>query len=403
MPFLPSVLLHRFTWRALLLAGLFASTAVQAADIIFWDVPRHGGNSFNQVPPDRAHFDALRATGATWVRLSCDKWPAHQRDFLIGNADDYRGLDAADLKLLRRVLDDAHASGLKVVLAPLSLPLLRWSQNNGGEHDPRLWQSLDAQQPALAFWHDLAAALAGHPALAAYNLINEPAPERDGVGEHASAAALAQWYARVKGTGRDLPAFYTRLIAAVRRADPTTPIMLDAGWYAAADAFSYWPAALKDPALLYSVHMYEPYAATSAPNQKRATPYGYPGTVPFGSGEQAWDAARVREYLMQPLVWADARGIPRTRMVVGEFGCMRRWSGCPAYLHDVLAVLDDTRVHWAFYAFREDAWDGMDYELGDGPLPWTYWKAAEAGKVPSPPRRETPLFAPILKRLRASP
>lgn len=386
-----------------MLLCLFAFSA-QAAVNTFWSQPQRGGNSFNEQPPDRAYFDALRATGATWVRLTPDKWrSAGGRDFLMGNADRYQGLVPADVATLRRVLDDADAAGIKVVLVPLSLPLLRWKQKNGGVVDQRLWQSFDNHRPAQAFWRDLARALHGHPALAAYNLINEPAPEYGtSLREHADPAAMRAWYATVKDGPRDLPRFYTGLIAAVREVDADMPLMLDPGWYAAADALAYWPAPLKDPHLLYSVHMYEPYAATSAPNQKRATPYRYPAVVPFGPGKTQWDAKRVASYLQQPLAWADEHGVARSQMVVGEFGCMRRWPDCPAYLEDVLRVLEAQKVHWAFYAFREDAWDGMDYELGDAALPASYWRDVEAGKVPTPMRTESPQFAPILKRLRAA-
>jgi len=386
-----------------MLLCLFAFSA-QAAVNTFWSQPQRGGNSFNEQPPDRAYFDALRATGATWVRLTPDKWrSAGGRDFLMGNADRYQGLVPADVAILRRVLDDADAAGIKVVLVPLSLPLLRWKQKNGGVVDQRLWQSFDNHRLAQAFWRDLARALHGHPALVAYNLINEPAPEYGTpLREHADSAAMRAWYATVKDGPRDLPRFYTGLIAAVREVDADMPLMLDPGWYAAADALAYWPAPLKDPHLLYSVHMYEPYAATSAPNQKRATPYRYPAVVPFGPGKTQWDAKRVASYLQQPLAWADEHGVARSQMVVGEFGCMRRWPDCPAYLEDVLRVLEAQKVHWAFYAFREDAWDGMDYELGDAALPWTYWRDVEAGKVPTPMRTDSPQFAPILKRLRAA-
>jgi hypothetical protein len=386
-----------------MLLCLFAFSA-QAAVNTFWSQPQRGGNSFNEQPPDRAYFDALRATGATWVRLTPDKWrSAGGRDFLMGNADRYQGLVRADVATLRRVLDDADAAGIKVVLVPLSLPLLRWKQKNGGVVDQRLWQSFDNHRPAQAFWRDLARALHGHPALVAYNLINEPAPEYGTpLREHADPAAMRAWYATVKDGPRDLPRFYTGLIAAVREVDADMPLMLDPGWYAAADALAYWPAPLKDPHLLYSVHMYEPYAATSAPNQKRATPYRYPAVVPFGPGKTQWDANRVASYLQQPLAWADEHGVARSQMVVGEFGCMRRWPDCPAYLEDALRVLEAQKVHWAFYAFREDAWDGMDYELGDAALPWTYWRDVEAGKVPTPMRTDSPQFAPILKRLRAA-
>ena len=79
---------------------------------------------------------------------------------------------------------------------------------------------------------------------------------------------------------------------------------------------------------------------------------------------------------------------------------MRRWPDCGAYRRDVLAVAGQQQVHWAFYAFREDGWDGMDYELGDKALPGSYWQALEKGGAVQPPRSmQSPLFAPILQRL----
>lgn len=372
--------------------------------ITFWNTPQRGANGMGVTPPDRAWFDALRASGASWVRLAPDKWPAAGgRDFLIGNADDYQGLVAQDLARVRTALDDAHSAGLKVVLVPLSLPLLRWRQHNDNQPDARLWQSLDSQRPAQAFWRDLARSLKGHPALVAYNLINEPAPELGtSMIEHAPTADMLAWYAREKGGPRDLQHFYAGLIAAVREVDAEMPLMLDAGWYAAADAFNYWPGPVADPRVLYSVHMYEPYAATSAPNSKRSEPYRYPAKVPFAGREQLWNAARVSDHLRQPLRWASQHGIDPRRMVVGEFGCMRRWPDCPAYLRDVLDVLQAEQLHWAFYAFREEGWDGMDYELGDKPLPWAYWKAEARGETPVPPRSDTPLFQILREAMQAA-
>lgn len=380
---------------------LLAASTASAADLMhFWNSPQKGGNSFNTAPPQQEYFDALARYGATWVRLSYDKWQPEQRDFLLGDADHYQGLQANDVAQLKTILDRAHAAGLKVVIAPLSLPGMRWSQNNGDVFDDRLWQNRDYWRQAAAFWRDLAGELKDHPAVAAYNLINEPAPEKHGgLAEHASPADMSAWYAREAGGTRDLPAFYEQVLEAIREVDPLTPVMLDAGWYAAADAFSYWPQALDDSRVLYSVHMYEPYAATSAPNLKREKPYPYPGTVPFGGAMQSWNGARVAEYLRQPMQWAKTAGLPLNRLVIGEFGCMRQLPGCRQYLDDVLKVLDGTPLHWAFYSFREDTWDGMDYELGTGALPWRYWQALEQGKPDPLPRVPTQVFEPILRRL----
>ncbi len=388
---------HIILGIVLLLAGSVAC----AADLIaFWNTPRHGGNSFNRLPPDQAYFDALRGYGATWVRLSYDKWQPARRDFLLGDADAYQGLPAADLATLRATLDRAHQAGLKVVIAPLSLPGMRWSQNNQGRYDDRLWQDKRYWLQAAAFWRDLARELKGHPAIAAYNLINEPAPEKQGgLAEHADAGHMQQWYARAQGTARDLPALYQQLTVAIREEDAETPVMLDAGWFAAADAFAYWPAPLGDQRVLYSVHMYEPYAVTSAPNMTRKRPLAYPGPAPFAGQTQQWDGQRVARYLRQPLDWAEAMKIPRERLVVAEFGCMRRLSGCRQYLEDVLGVLERNRLHWAFYSFREDSWDGMDYELGSAKVPWRYWQAIEQGAPDPLSRKATAEFEPIRKRL----
>ncbi len=391
------------TMPALLLLGVLSGAAGAADMIAFWDKPERGGNSFNRLPPDQAYFDALQDYGASWVRLSYDKWQPAERDYLIGNADQYQGLVAKDLQQLIATLDRAHAAGLKVVITPLSLPGMRWAQNNGDRFDDRLWQDKRFWTQSAAFWRDLAAVLKEHPAVAAYNLINEPAPEKQaGLAEHADAAKMRDWYEKQVGSARDLPGFYQTLISAIREVDPLTPIMVDAGWYGAADAFSYWPAPLADSRVLYSFHMYEPYAATSAPNLQRARPYTYPGLVPFAAGMQKWDPNRVRSYLQQPLDWAAQHAIPANRMVAGEFGCMRKLPGCQQYLEDVLSALEAARVHWAFYSFREDSWDGMDYELGSANVPWAYWKAAEDGQPDPVKRSATAEFEPISKRLKKS-
>jgi hypothetical protein len=145
--------------------------------------------------------------------------------------------------------------------------------------------------------------------------------------------------------------------------------------------------------------MYEPWAATSAPNMKREIPYRYPGDAPFGERTEHWDSARVHDYLQQPIEWARQHRVPSSRMVAAEFGCVRRWPDCPRYLEDVITVLEGNGVHWAFFSFRGD-WDGFDYELGAGKLPWQYWEAQEKGKPYELQRGPNSVFDPILKRLK---
>jgi hypothetical protein len=393
--------LYKQIFLGVYFTGMLSGIGHAADKITFWDTPKYGGNSFNRLPPDNAYFKALHAYGASWVRLSYDKWQPAQRDFLLGNADHYQGLDAQDLTTLIETLDRAQVIGLKVVITPLSLPGMRWSQNNGGNFDDRLWTDKVYWEQSAAFWHDLAKVLKSHKAVAAYNLINEPAPEKMGaLAEHSSLFNMRSWYEQNKGSSRDLPAFYQMLIRAIRKVDPLTPIMVDGGWYGAADGFSYWPEALPDQRVLYSFHMYEPYDFTSAPNIKRAKPYQYPGVVPFGQSEEMWNAQRVNTYMQQPFDWAKKNRIPANRMVAGEFGCIRTLPGCRQYLEDVLKVMDDKQAHWAFYSFREDSWDLMDYELGKSKVPWSYWQAIDLKIRDTLQRNNGPEFEPISLRLR---
>lgn len=385
---------------ALLFTCMFTSF-IYAADLIhFWDKPQYGGNSFNRLPPNQAYFNALSNYGATWVRLSYDKWQPENRDFLIGNADHYQALGKKDLAVLEATLDRAHKAGLKVVIVPLSLPYMRWRQNNKGKFDDRLWQDQANWNAAALYWRDLAAALKNHPSIAAYNIINEPAPEKyGGLAEHADQITMAEWYVQHMNSARDLRSFYKKIIAAIREVDTKTPIMVDSGWNAAADAFGYWPAPLDDSRVLYSFHMYEPYEATSGPNLKRKKPYTYPGKVPFSDRAHYWDSKRIAWYLGLPMQWARMHGIPPNRMVMGEFGCIRTLNSCTTYLDDVLTVADQEAFHWAFYSFREDNWDAMDYELGTNKVPWRYWYAMEKNLPDPVPRKATSVFEPIRKRL----
>jgi hypothetical protein len=169
--------------------------------------------------------------------------------------------------------------------------------------------------------------------------------------------------------------------------------MVDAGWWGDPQGFGYWPAALPDARTLYSFHMYAPYEATSGPNLHRDPPYRYPGVKYwFGPTEVVWDKAMLAKDLAGPFDWAKAHGVPANRMVAGEFGCMRQWVDCGAYLTDVLDILNGYSVHWAFYSFREDGWEGMDYELAPSVTVARFYELSGQGKAALLERSPHPLL-----------
>ena len=374
---------------------IFLSNVSLAEEKIdFWNEQRKGANYFNVLPEEQWFKDASEL-GIEWVRITYDKWEGEKRDFLMGDAGNYQGLIKEDLDKLIQVLNWSQKYGIKAVITPLGLPGNRWVQKNSGKKDLRLWNNKKYWQQSALFWQDLAKQLKDHPAVYAYNIINEPAPETDtGIAEHGNTSRFISWYQKYQGTSRDLPKFYRLVIKSIRESDLNTPIMLDSGWYAQPNAFIYWPK-LRDDKILYSFHMYEPYDFTSRLNFSKKRNLKYPGKIPFAGQLVEWNASQIRKYLAPYFEWAKKNGIALNRLVAGEFGCYRRNKGCEKYLQDVISILNEEKAHWAFYAFREDEWDGYDYELGTGGLGWDYWKLKEAGKNPQPPRRSNSLFSVI--------
>lgn len=324
-----------------------------------WATPQRGTNYFAR-PMTAEWLRAARAAGIRWVRLTTAMWPAAGRDHLLGSADGYQGIPPADLAALRAQLDLAAAEGMPVVLTMLSLPGARWRQHNDYEDDLRLWSTPAFQDQTVALWRDLVTAVGDHPALLAVNVVNEPRPP--------SGAALS--------------ALYGRVVAAIREVRPALPVMLDVGFDAAPGSITELTP-IDDPAVLYGVHLYEPWELVTWRVHKGRL--GYPGPDPGG---QHVDAAFLRRTLQAVADWQRRWGVPSDRIALAELGIDRRIRGAPDYLRDAICIAEHRGWHWAFYAFRD--WQAMDYEVGDRPLPPGYWAAEERGEPMEPPRGPSP-------------
>jgi hypothetical protein len=391
------------TRRALALLVLLAASPAAGGDALgFWAGQRKGANCQNRRVP-REYWRAATAAGLEFVRLLPDGMPSRSRDFLIGDADRFTALDEADLKALTAALDEAHAAGVKVVLAPISLPGARWKQRNGDKDDTRLWQDAAFQEQAAAFWRSLAARLAGHPALAAYNPLNEPHPERAFGFEDAEGEGFRAWRAKAKGTPADLDAFNRRIVGAIRAGDRATPILLDGWAYASPNGLAELEPVSGD-GILYAFHIYDPWDYTTfRVNRGR---YAYPDRMPGPDGTtKRWDKDALRARVAPVVRWARQHGVANSRIVAAEFGVDRRVGGAAAYLADLVDVLNEGGWHWAFYSFRSDGdWTGLDYELGTDRIDPRIWDAETRGEDPERYKRrhDNPLWQ-VLRRELAPP
>ncbi|MFF2589884.1 glycoside hydrolase family 5 protein [Peribacillus butanolivorans] len=363
--------------------------------IAFWDEQRKGTNFLNSTSlPD--NYEAAKEFNIEYIRLAPDKWAKDRdflfndqadanpnKDFLIGNADQYEGIVEEDFTKLKADLDAAYERGSKVVLTVLSLPGNRWRQFNDYKNDDRIWQDFSYHEQSAQFWKDLASRLKDHPAIIGYNLINEPHPETATGFNDFWTEDYHAWYSKVENTAADLNKLYETIVQSIRTVDSEAPIILNSGLYSTPWAFQYLKP-MKDDKVLYAFHMYEPYEMTSQ-NRRKGFTYEYPGKVKVGEEqtEKMFNKEALQQFLEPIEKWAEEHNIPANRIIAEEFGINRMVKGSDQYLSDLISIFDEYGWHWAFYAFREDTWEGMDYELGDQPPKWKYWEALENGKRPN--------------------
>jgi len=387
-----------------LLALLLAAPLVGAAipepvaneKLAFWDQQRKGTNGGGGSDAD-AWFRAASEVGIEYVRLSPANWKGEGRDFLLGSADRFEGIPAADLRRLVDVLDIAEGHGVKVVVTMFSLPGARNRQHNGYEFDYRLWNDDHYQEQAAAFWQELAGHLRAHPAVVGYNPLNEPHPAREH-GFEGGGEGFAAWLRDNEGGPADLNRFNDRVVRAIRSVDAETPIMLDGWFHASPEGLSHLEL-VDDPAVLYSFHFYDPWSFTTFRVNKGR--YAFPERMPGedSEGTVAWTPDDFGRRLRPVAEWARRLEVPASRIVAAEFGCDRRVPGAREYLAQLVAQLNGQGWHWAFYSFRAPDWDGLDYELGTEKLGWKYWQEREKGADHESliDRRDNPLWE-VLRR-----
>ena len=361
---------------------ILVTVTASAQDISWFDKQRKGANCEHKHAPGPEYWEAVSDVGIEFIRLAPNSWETDAKDFLVGDADEFTALHEPDLALLIKVLDDAHAAGIKIVLTMFVLPGARWIQLNDDVDDRRMWTDLEYHEQAARFWGQLAARLQDHPAIIAYDPLNEPHPEKIHGFQHSRSPGFLEWADSARGTAADVNVFNRRIVRAIREVDPDVPIIIEAGFYSSPAGFKRLDP-MNDNAVMYSFHFYEPWEfATFRVNKGR---FAYPDRMPgYGDVETIpWSIDDIHSRMATVNMWAESNNIPANRVILSEYGCDRRVEGAEQYLSDIITVANEEGWHWAFYAFRGDGgWNGLDYELGTDKPGGKYWEAIERGEDP---------------------
>lgn len=220
------------------LAFLFASAPVHA-DMAYWDTVRQGKNLAGRTV-DADTLKPLKEKGVRLLRLTPNQWETTRKDFLLGDFLGFHRLVPKDLSQLFAVMNLCHEQGFRVVLTTRVLPGLKGSESS-------LWTDPEMGTLAAEFWRQVAVALKGHPALAAFDTLDKPNP--------VGAATLVE--------------FHTRIVETIQSIDGNVPVIVESGRSAAPESFRDL-APLSNSQVLYSFHLKEGEPVTAVEEwQKR--------------------------------------------------------------------------------------------------------------------------------------
>lgn len=325
------------------------------ATTVEWDVDARfaGVNMFSEAT--RQDFRDVRQAGVKVIRIGAVNDATDLR-YLVDATGDNICISDETVSRLATSIEMAAEHGLKVVLTLTHVPGRLFSVAD--EYDLRMWASVEHRMRIVKLWDTLAHYFASHRNVVAFDLLNEPFTPLDTTRSS-------------KELGPDpcidmLNAIYADCLTAIRRHSTTLKVIFESTHWANPQRVSQLKL-VDDSNVMYSCHMYQPVALTNRAHNKQR--YCYPGPVRQSpdsteGGILVWDKATLRNYLSPIEVWRKEMGLSSSQIFIGEFGICRETVGAQQYLTDLMDIFDEFRWSWCLYAFRDEAWDAMDYELG---------------------------------------
>jgi len=192
-----------------------------------------------------------------------------------------------------------------------------WHSDSPGR--PGLWSSPKDQEKTAALWEQISRRYRNEPALAGYDLLNEPIAS-------SSAPVLK---------------VYGRCLEAIRSTGDNHLVFAEGtAWSDCFDGIE----ALNDPHLVYSPHFYKPLSFTFHFDSDLT----YPGMI---EGKR-WDKAAIRSELRRFALLGQKTGRP---VLIGEFGLNSRCPSCHAetrWVHDTVSQFESLGFHWAYWSYK---------------------------------------------------
>jgi endoglucanase len=293
--------------------------------LIAADSPRRG-IVVSQVPTAE-EVALLKSWNVNVVRYPLTWGVASEVD--ASTAETYRAwllnsLDTFDVALTR-----FEAAGIKVILN-LHIPPGGFSSRVKASY--RVFEASWAQESFMQSWELIAARYLGRTGIAGYDLMNEPAQQKEPTAPLMNWNALAQRTAeRVRAIDASTLLYMTPVFGKITRLKGMKPLTVSN--------------------VGYTIHFYEPWAYIhqGIPNVKLGTKY------PTKNGNRS----TINKSLSKLASFKKKHNAP---VFVGEFSVARWAPNAATYLKDTTSLFEKYGFDWTYHAFREShIWD---LELG---------------------------------------
>ena len=264
----------------------------------------------------------LVSLGNTVVRL-----PINYRHF-EDDAQPFKYLEAG-FQRLEQAVGWCEKHGLYVILDLHSAQGWQntdWHSDNSTRH-VLFWQHPHFQDRFVALWEELARRFKGNPAIAGYNVMNEPVTN----------APYGRYSNQYQPDWEAINRIYQRVVTAIRKIDPDHIIFLEGDYFSS--RFSGFTPPFAEN-LVYSSHNY---------NSGGFGPGKYPGLI---AGEQ-WGIEKQRQVFLnhEGTQFAQKYQIP---LWVGELGAA--FNGPKDEIPDRLRAMDDQIAVYNKYGTHWTAW-----------------------------------------------
>lgn len=293
----------------------------------------HGSN-----PVTSSILSSMRNTGANLVRILI-------KPKQCGDCDHF-SFSRADWLYMNTVVQLANSSDYRVIIALAPQP---------GGRQARYWHKAALQDSIVKLWSEIAAHFKGNPAIAGFDLINEPIPTEPvgnaGLeGQKLNSKAVNKFVGATESNGERLEYeavtwsnLARKLIVAIRQQDPTRLVIIEPAPGATPQGFVYQPM-LPFQNVVYSVHFYSPHKIT------HQGLYGSASGIRFPSGR--WNRSWLSAQLQPIRDFAARYSVP---IYVGEFSIVRWAPGHSRinWLTDTIALFEAEHWPWTYQAYRE--------------------------------------------------